>query len=530
MSVGRSVNVFIPRALPLRSSSVLMCRVGSHFVVLDASVDECEERGVQVEKLREKLGWDVGFFGFMKNEFIKKPDFSFEFEEENYELCLKNMFYEGELLTGASVNVIYYNRVGHTANTSNASNDSIMSSVLDVINASEDIVWFIKSNKATFRKREMSINDFKFFSFIFNFVYRLMILTNPIFYALDMFLEKVKNHKIGQFLSEHSLTYNTIQYRAQRMTIMKSLVSRISKEEEVYVLINTSVMVLLDVVTGICAYFVLKNSFQMFLDGIYSFNYFFRINMIMDVTEWIMGWPAGFKLNGPLDTFMGELFKMYNSSWYIFTQYFVSSLFPTFLQVILLSNFMGISFFFSVLSDYIQFSNLQVFFLHTAITKFFKFQLRMLESLWFLFRGKKDNVLRGRVDSLDYNIDQLLVGTLVFAIVSLLVPTVGIYFLFYVALKLFLVSMCFILNACVLVSKYCPVYIFFLSLLDSPFSTSNIQMTFISTEKKNGNELSRFSLVTTYESKIPIGLKSFFTESLNDPQTITLTKSFRNLI
>lgn len=55
-------------------------------------------------------------------------------------------------------------------------------------------------------------------------------------------------------------------------------------------------------------------------------------------------------------------------------------------------------------------------------------ELESLKSLFRLFRGKKLNPLRSRIDSYSYNIEQLFIGTLGFCIVFFLLPTVLIYY------------------------------------------------------------------------------------------------------
>ena len=42
--------------------------------------------------------------------------------------------------------------------------------------------------------------------------------------------------------------------------------------------------------------------------------------------------------------------------------------------------------------------------------------------------GKRRNVLRNRTDSWDYDIDQLLLGTMLFTLVAFLFPTVLVYY------------------------------------------------------------------------------------------------------
>jgi hypothetical protein len=51
--------------------------------------------------------------------------------------------------------------------------------------------------------------------------------------------------------------------------------------------------------------------------------------------------------------------------------------------------------------------------------------------LWRLFRGKKYNVLRRRVDTCVYDTNQLLLGTLLFTVVVFLFPTTLVYFVFF---------------------------------------------------------------------------------------------------
>lgn len=46
-------------------------------------------------------------------------------------------------------------------------------------------------------------------------------------------------------------------------------------------------------------------------------------------------------------------------------------------------------------------------------------------------RGKKCNVLRGRIDACDYSLDQLLLGTLLFTLLVFLFPTTFVYYLLF---------------------------------------------------------------------------------------------------
>lgn len=67
--------------------------------------------------------------------------------------------------------------------------------------------------------------------------------------------------------------------------------------------------------------------------------------------------------------------------------------------------------------------------------RLYSLQVRALSSLWRLFRGKKWNVLRQRVDSVQYDIDQLFVGTLLFTILLFLLPTTGLYYVVFTSVS-----------------------------------------------------------------------------------------------
>jgi len=68
--------------------------------------------------------------------------------------------------------------------------------------------------------------------------------------------------------------------------------------------------------------------------------------------------------------------------------------------------------------------------------RLYRLQVYALGSLWRLFRGKKWNVLRGRVDSAVYDADQLFVGTLMFTVLLFLLPTTLLYYVVFTLVRL----------------------------------------------------------------------------------------------
>ena len=65
----------------------------------------------------------------------------------------------------------------------------------------------------------------------------------------------------------------------------------------------------------------------------------------------------------------------------------------------------------------------------------YNLQILGISALWRLFRGKKWNQLRSRVDSYSYNNEQLFIGTILFTILLFLLPTVIMYYLVFLVLR-----------------------------------------------------------------------------------------------
>lgn len=99
----------------------------------------------------------------------------------------------------------------------------------------------------------------------------------------------------------------------------------------------------------------------------------------------------------------------------------------------------------SLLSDMLCLFTVHIYACYLIATIVYQQQLKTAGSLWNLFRGtfmavesgiywlivfagKRHNVLRNRTDTWDYDVDQLLFGTILFTLVAFLFPTVLAYY------------------------------------------------------------------------------------------------------
>lgn len=109
---------------------------------------------------------------------------------------------------------------------------------------------------------------------------------------------------------------------------------------------------------------------------------------------------------------------------------------PRFVQLLGLSAFAGATLPISLVSDLASLLTVHIHAFYIASARMFNWQLAILISLFHLFRGKKRNVLRNRIDSCDYDLDQLLLGTILFTLLFFLLPTVLVFYLTFATARL----------------------------------------------------------------------------------------------
>ncbi|KAM5152137.1 phosphatidylinositol N-acetylglucosaminyltransferase subunit Q [Mantella aurantiaca] len=159
---------------------------------------------------------------------------------------------------------------------------------------------------------------------------------------------------------------------------------------------------------------------------------------LQELLQWLMGAPAGLKMNRALDEVLGRFFMYHIHLWISYIR-----LMSPFIEVILwyigLSACLGLTVALSILSDIIALLTFHIYCFYVYGARLYCFKMHGLSSLWRLFRGKKWNVLRQRVDSCSYDLDQLFLGTLLFTILLFLLPTTALYYLVFTLLRLLVI-------------------------------------------------------------------------------------------
>jgi phosphatidylinositol glycan class Q protein len=176
-------------------------------------------------------------------------------------------------------------------------------------------------------------------------------------------------------------------------------------------------------------------------------------------------WPEGIKLNTELSSFLLHVFLGVLGLWaYILRS--LSPHFPTIIYAIGLSGYGGLTVPLSLLLDLFNALTLHVSLSYLGLKKALSYQTFALRSLWNLFRGKRFNVLHQRIDSWHYEVDQLILGTLLFTLFTFSLPTLLTYALLFTVMRLGIVITCGALSVATDLMNQFPLFALLLRVKD----------------------------------------------------------------
>ncbi len=173
------------------------------------------------------------------------------------------------------------------------------------------------------------------------------------------------------------------------------------------------------------------------------------LDLVDDYLSWIMGVPLGIKLNTPVSHFLGSHYLYVLRFWRLFYMEFIAIYMSSIVKFLVLLLPFGLSLALTALHDFLKFLNLCLICFFVISHRISTLQISALKSLGRLFMGKKWNILKDRVDTCHYDLNQLLVGTLIFTILLFLVPTTGMYTLVFLYLRVLQFSVQLVLRLCV---------------------------------------------------------------------------------
>ncbi|ESR52370.1 hypothetical protein CICLE_v10031083mg [Citrus x clementina] len=171
---------------------------------------------------------------------------------------------------------------------------------------------------------------------------------------------------------------------------------------------------------------------------------------------WLMGVPAGFKLNTELAGVLGMIslnaIQIWSTLWF-----FVDSLLVYLVKgLAMLGILFGMTVPAALVRDMIVVVTLHVSTLHWMISLLYSQQIQALAALWRLFRGRKCNPLRQRLDSYEYTVKQHIVGSLLFTPLLLLLPTTSVFYIFFTMMNTSISLICMLIEVIISIIHATP--------------------------------------------------------------------------
>lgn len=284
---------------------------------------------------------------------------------------------------------------------------------------------------------------------------------------------------------ERNLFYQQLNFKYAMLLYLHSTVWKLKSDKSQRTKLLTLLFILLYLIDfaigGIVLLFFIRNPTLKYQVGnILSLYTKTILKWSEEYLVWLMGVPWGIKLNTPLSQFLGTRYLYILDLWKLFYSEFISIYLLMFVDFLLILLPFGFTLSITALHDFLKFLNLCLICFFVISNRVFTLQVSALKSLGRLFMGKKWNILRERVDSCDFNMNQLLVGTIVFTILLFLLPTTGMYTLAFLYLRLVQFSVQFNLRICaVFVNKitFSALSSLYSSLQDEPLSRAKVLIT-----------------------------------------------------
>lgn len=187
-------------------------------------------------------------------------------------------------------------------------------------------------------------------------------------------------------------------------------------------------------------------------------------HVLQSVVSWLMGSPAGLQMNRNLVMFLGTVSLTVVSYWdavilSVITSDYIDMEFRIAI-VLCLFSVTGVSVLLSALIDFSAIAFFHIFFVYAGLTRLWHLTVRIIFTFTHLFRGKKYNILKLRVDGHEFDIEQLILGTVFFAVVVFMLPSVMVCYLSFLLLWSGVLLLQLLLRAGVSVLSFFPVYLY----------------------------------------------------------------------
>ncbi|KAF4678348.1 hypothetical protein FOL47_000077 [Perkinsus chesapeaki] len=314
-------------------------------------------------------------------------------------------------------------------------------------------------------------------------------------------------------------------------------------------LFHTASIVGLDIAVGLTLAAFIWSTPSYFLLPLRRAYFYLNEHFLQSLVEWLMGSPAGFQMNKNLAKFVGTISLTVINYWNLLIKYCfayddtsacqtactadearanlsgggggggVAYNFEVVVPLILAClGACGASVLLAFIIDLLSVVFFHIFFVYVGVTRLWSTNTSNLYTLFLLFRGKKYNILRERVDAHPFDLEQLLLGAVFLALFVFLLPTVFVFYVCFMLLWLSVLLSQLALWAIVTFFNQFPLYPLALSVTDTYSLPSGVTIKLMPVQntgsRGNSGEVCYFDL-SSHPLPSSEVLRAFFKEMIH---------------
>ncbi|KAJ3127749.1 hypothetical protein HK098_005866 [Nowakowskiella sp. JEL0407] len=304
------------------------------------------------------------------------------------------------------------------------------------------------------------IPNFTFLKYpILYLLFLVLVCAEVLLWVLGLKIAGVPLKEFSILLQQFDIRLQQIRYWPKRYIMWRRNIQKVSPEAQVLYIgfYNAVWLILNDIILGVGVSSLIYYNSWVIKDAIVYIFKTYPIKLVRSTVEWLMGWPAGLKLNSELTGFLGELFTWLIDTWEeTFTS--LDKYLLAFIKFSAMLTYCGISIPVSILNDIISITTIHLHLFYLVAGRIYYWQVTCMLSLFNLFRGKRRNVLRDRTESAVYELDQLLVGTVLFTLLFFLLPTVSVYYFLFSLSRVAVISIQAAIDSLLAVINHFPLF------------------------------------------------------------------------
>jgi hypothetical protein len=263
---------------------------------------------------------------------------------------------------------------------------------------------------------------------------------------------------------------------------------------------SSVVFIWIDLILGIAVGIVVNNHVGSIITLSEGQQQWFMQEFLKESLDWIKHDPLGVKLNPSLTHAVGRVLGLIIRKFADFVKFGQFVHFPV-VRLIACFGCFGLTTQLMLVIDFFRLASVHVAVIHRLLFLLYAALSQLLTSLWLLFRGKKSNALRGRVDTSNYDRKQLLFGTCLFSILLFLYPTIAAYYCLFTCIHCFIGIFLALIWSIVISLREFPYYLLFLRLISPHSVTHGVEFRFMSHTAELGMQRDRSDSITSRNDK-----------------------------